>query len=101
MAKLNTGSICLTELIEQAKKKHSAFTKAANGKIYFNINLWQNDEADKYGNTFSIQLNSKKDLREAEGKIYIGNAKPLESKEPEAISNNDAVGIPESDDLPF
>ena len=54
MAILLNGSLCLTDLINQAKLKHSAFTKAANGKIYFNITQWVNDEPDKYGNVSSI-----------------------------------------------
>mgnify|MGYP000010409294 FL=1 len=77
MANLLVGSICLTDLNEQAKKGHSAFSRGKNGKIYVNINLWVNETPDQYGNTISIQLNSKKEVRETEGKIYIGNAKPL------------------------
>jgi hypothetical protein len=77
MANLLVGSICLTDLNEQAKNGHSAFSRGKNGKVYFNVNLWVNDTPDQYGNTVSIQLNSKKELRETEGKIYIGNAKPL------------------------
>lgn len=77
MSKLLNGSICLSDLIKKAKQKHSSFSKSEkNGKIYCNINIWLNDETDIFGNTVSIQLNSKKELREKEGKIYIGNAKP-------------------------
>ena len=32
--KFLTGSICLTDLSEQAKKQHSAITRSANGKLY-------------------------------------------------------------------
>ena len=42
--RLLTGSLCLTEIVEKAKQGHSAFTKAANGKIYFNILQWLNSE---------------------------------------------------------
>lgn len=94
-----TGSICLTELVEQAKKGHSAFSKANNGKIYFNILEWLNDEADKYGNTISIQLNSTKEKKDSEGKVYIGNCKPLEQK---PITQNEVNTLAnEVDDLPF
>jgi len=48
--RLLTGSLCLTEIVEKAKQGHSAFTKAANGKIYFNILQWLNSEPDKFGN---------------------------------------------------
>jgi hypothetical protein len=83
MSKLFSGSICLTDIVEQAKKGHSAFSKSQkNGKVYFNFLLWENDEVDKYDNTHSLQLNSLKDKKEAEGKIYIGNAKPIETKQP-------------------
>lgn len=85
------GSICLTDLIEQAKKKHSAFTKADNGKIYANVTVWLNDELDKFGNIMSAQLNPAKDRKEADGRPYIGNfkqsqAKPISDRD---ISNMD------------
>lgn len=100
MSTLLGGSLCLTDINANAKLGHSAFSKADNGKIYFNINIWLNDEKDKYGNTASIQLNSKKDLRDAEGKIYIGNAKPVEAAQPEPLPAGDE-GLPDDDDLPF
>lgn len=99
MSQMFTGSICLTELVEQAKKGHSAFSKANNGKIYFNILEWLNDEPDKYGNVISIQLNSSKEKKDAEGKIYIGNCKALEQK---PITQNKVNTMAEEiDDLPF
>ena len=100
MSTLLNGSLCLTEILEKAKQSHSAFSKAANGKIYFNVSIWLNDEADKYGNTCGIQLNSKKDNRDAEGKVYIGNAKPSQNTAsvPEPVTADE---IPDSDSLPF
>ncbi len=98
MSQLLTGSICLTELLEKAKQGHSAFSKAGNGKIYFNFAQWINEEPDKFGNISSLQLQSKKDVREAEGKCYIGNAKKYEPKDPQPVTPSD---IPEVDDLPF
>ena len=68
------GSICLTELIEKAKAQHSAFSKAANGKIYVNFTGWVNDNKDHYQD-FSLQLNSSKEKSEAEGKVYFGNGR--------------------------
>lgn len=93
MSQLFTGSICLTELIEKAKSFHSAFTKANNNKIYTNILIWQNDEPDKFGNTLSFQLNSSKEKKEAEGKIYIGNGKKMEAQAPQPLSNSDVSGL--------
>lgn len=87
MNQLFGGSLCLTDIIELAKKSHSAFSKAQNGKVYFNILTWINDKEDKYGNTMSHQLSSTKDKRDAEGKIYIGNSKPLQSSQP--VNSND------------
>ena len=100
MSTLLGGSLCLSDINANAKIGHSAFTKAQNGKIYFNINIWLNDEPDKYGNTASVQLNSTKEMRDTEGKIYIGNAKPIGVATPEPLGagSND---IPDDDGLPF
>lgn len=87
MNQLFGGSGCLTDLIEQAKKGHSAFSKSQNGKVYFNFLSWINDKEDKFGNTMSHQLSSTKDKREAEGKIYFGNSKPIQTSKP--VSTND------------
>ncbi len=99
MGQLINGSLCLTDIVEHAKKGHSAFNKGKNGKIYFNITEWVNDEKDDYGNDVSFLLNSSKEKKDAEGKIYIGNGKkaagsstPIQSAQSE---------IPSIDDLPF
>jgi len=96
------GSLNLSKILAKAKEKHSAFSKAENGDLYFNLIVWENDEKDKYDNTHSFQLNSHKDKKEAEGKIYIGNAKPIERKEPVPLSQDDAKTFTEDlSDLPF
>lgn len=100
MSELLGGSLCLTDINAQAKLGHSAFTRAKNGKVYFNILEWLNDTPDKYGNTASFQLNSSQEMKDAEGKIYIGNAKPLGKAEPEQLKAGDS-SIPDDDDLPF
>lgn len=99
MSLLLNGSICLTDLIASAKAKHSAFSKAANGKIYFNFSQWINDDADTYGNHSSLLLNSSKDGQSTEGKTYIGNAKFAVRKESEPITESDTSEL--DDDLPF
>lgn len=96
--KLLTGSLCLTEIIEKAKAGHSAFTKASNGKVYFNFLQWLNAEPDKFNNNSSLQLNSTKEKKDEEGKCYIGNAKYMEAKQAEAVKADD---IPDIGDLPF
>ena len=55
MSKLFTGSICLTDISENFKKKHSGFSKSEkNGKIYANVSIWINDQPDQFGNDGSI-----------------------------------------------
>ena len=97
-----TGSLCLSQINEAAKAGHSAFSKAANGKIYFNILQWENDEADKFGNNFSVQLNAKKDAPETEKKMYIGNCKYTEGgiAAPLDVAQA-ATDIPDDGSLPF
>jgi hypothetical protein len=100
MSKLFTGSLCLTDILEKAKAQHSAFVKGqSNGKIYVNIKVWENDQRDKFGNTMSFQLNSTKEMRDIEGNIYIGNAKPSEAAQPTPITSSDVEHL--SSDLPF
>ena len=96
---LFTGSISLSKLLEEAKRPHSAFYTGKDGKKYLNIKIWVNDEPDQFGNHVSVQLNGKK---EAENyKVYLGNLKSFEQKEPEQFNQNDAADIPVDDDLPF
>lgn len=90
------GSICVSDLVDLAHKKHSAFSKAENGKIYANVNVWLNDEKDKYGNIMAIQLSPKKELREQDGQPYIGNMKESESK---PISGRDTSGLSLPNDI--
>lgn len=103
-----TGSICLTDLVENAKKGHSAFTKGKNGKVYVNFVQWVNDEADQYGNHSSFNLGSSKDKRQAEldanggKKIYFGNAKVQEKGNAEAapVTATETASL-DLGDLPF
>lgn len=91
MSQLFYGSICLSDLIENAKKKHSAFSKGNNGKIYANINVWLNDKEDKFGNIMSVQINPTKEMKELEDRVYIGNLK--ESKGATPVSNRDVADL--------
>lgn len=82
------GSICITDLMDKLKAGHSAFSKSAkNNKVYCNILVWVNPEKDEFGNNASLQLSSTKEFRESEGKIYIGNAKFIQTTKP--ISEKD------------
>jgi len=96
---LLSGSICLTDLIDQAKQKNESFTKASNGKIYFNFSQWINEDPDQYGNHSSLKLNPPKDSTSE--RIYFANAKRIElTSSAEALTESDIEGIDE-DDLPF
>lgn len=95
MSKLLNGSICFSDLVEAAKEKHSAFKKADNGKVYFNLTVWINDEKDKYGNDAAIQIRPAKDG--AGEKKYIGNLKypeKLESTNEDILEGVDLSGLP-------
>jgi len=48
------------------------------GAKYYNIDIWINDEPDRYGNHASIQQNQTKEEREnKKEKVYLGNGKKL------------------------
>lgn len=103
MSQLLNGSLDLTLILEKAKAKHSAFNKSEkNGHIYFNITQWVNDEPNEFGQHSSLLLNSSKDAKDAEGKVYIGNAKKVEGQQGAAPLDHKAVeDLPAIDDLPF
>lgn len=95
MSKLYYGSLNISDLIDQLKQKHSAFTKAQNGKIYASVSVWLNDEKDKFGNIMSVQITPSKEMKDVEKKMYIGNLKESEGAKP--ISDKDVNGI----DVPY
>lgn len=97
MSQLLYGSICLSDLNDLAKKGHKAFSRAQNGKIYVNVNVWINDEQDNYGNIASIQCTYKDSPKE--DRPYIGNLKGGSNQQP--VNAQTATDIPEDDDLPF
>jgi len=99
--KMITGSLCLTDILARAREKHSAFTKANNGKIYLSVLLWENEKEDNYGNTFSVQLNASKDAPEIERGLYIGNLKRVEARGPSPMGDEEVEAMPADDDLPF
>lgn len=82
-----SGSIDLTTLLDLAKKLHPSFSRSAkNGRVYANIQIWVNEEADQFKNDGSIKLYVKKADRDAAvskfGKGYIGNVKISEADGP-------------------
>lgn len=95
MSKLYYGSIDFSKLLEQAKQGHKAFSKAQNGKIYLNLNVWINDEKDQFDNIASIQANFKDATKE--DKFYFGNLKESEFSQQPVTSDD----IPNEDDFAF
>ena len=77
--------------IDVMKIDKSRLFKGEKG-TYLDIDIWINDEPDKYGNDASIAQSTAKE----EAKIYIGNAKKFTPK-------NDQAKVPNGveDDLPF
>jgi hypothetical protein len=100
MSKRISASICLTDISEKFRAGHSSVTTAKNGKKYINLSIWINDAPDQYGNDVSIQLNSKQDKRDAEGKVYVGNGKTADAA-PVITGMPAAPTITDGSDLPF
>lgn len=102
--KLWNASINFSQLLALAKEGNSAFNKSAkNQKIYVNLSVWVNEEADDYGNTMSIQLNcTKEGKEEGEKNEYVGNGKYVEfaASAPVGLEGDELEGENE-DDLPF
>ena len=91
----------LTELLENAKKAHSSFIRAESGKLYVNVKMWVNEDANQYGKHASIQLNPKQDSQDLP--VYVANFKLQEKKEPEQVTAQEMNIVVNDfeDDLPF
>lgn len=83
MSKLLTGIIDLSKI-----DKSTLFKSEKTGRTYLNVNVWINDEEDKYGNIASVSqyFGKDKDVN------YIGNLKEFKK------SNTKETP---SEDLPF
>jgi hypothetical protein len=75
MSQLINASIDMTLILEMAHKGHSSFNVGKNGKTYCNVQVWVNEEPDKFGDHASIQLNSAKDKGEADALLHPINPK--------------------------
>ena len=93
MSKNYYGSICLTDLITEAKNLHPSFQKGNNGKLYVNVNVWINDQEDRFGNNAAIKISDKDETKG----IYIGNLK--EGKQSSNVTQSDVQEL--DGDLPF
>lgn len=64
------GSICLSDIPKQY------ITTGKNGKKYIAINVWENREPDRFGNSHSIQVAVPVEDRQRDHqKYYLGNLK--------------------------
>jgi len=64
--------------IDLMKIDKSRIVVGKAGAKYYNIDIWINDEPDKYGNHASVQQNQTKEEREnKKQKVYLGNGKKL------------------------
>lgn len=95
--KSRTMSICLTDIPKERILKHE------NGKLYLNLQTWDNDEPDQYDNDFSLSIPLTKDEIEKKKngeeikRIYLGNGRIWEYKEKmQAATQEDT-----DDGLPF
>jgi len=95
MSQILNGSICLSDIPKDKMTKSEK-----NGKVYVNVNIYVNDEADQFGNDGSISVTQSKQEREQKVKrVYIGNVKKpaFTASAPSAAQQTDASNF----DLPF
>ena len=98
MSQLLYGSLNYDALLKAVKSGKVKTFKTESGVRLVNINVWVNDEPDKYDNDASIQVQFKDEFKE-EKADYVGNLKKYVKKEPKEASANDFPD--EDDDLPF
>lgn len=93
--KNRTMSICLSDIPKERILKHE------NGKMYLNLQTWDNDEPDQYGNDFSVSIPltkeevERKKAGEDVKRTYLGNGRIWEDKGMQPATPED------TDDLPF
>ena len=98
MANKTRVSICIDDLFAQSKANHPAFNKGKNGKTYCNVDIWENDQADQYGNDYSVSLYDK----ETKKATYVGNGKKYVAPSSKTDQNNNTSILDNIDDgLPF
>lgn len=95
-------SICVTDLLEEAKGKNPAFSRSEkNGKVYVNLFVGDKQDPDQYGQNVYVKLNPPKDQQEVHGK-FIGNGKIIEYTPSNApVTDQDTNDLPDDSDLPF
>lgn len=95
MAKIVSASIDLSK-IDKAK-----IINGKEGRMYLDITIIVNDEADKYGQDTQIIQGQTKEEREAKApKNYLGNGKTIWSGQSKPKPEGGTLS-PVSSDLPF
>lgn len=104
MAQIINISIDLTKIDKSQIKE----VTLKSGKVakYLNLTLFENDEADKFGNICSLSLPQSEEQRNAKApKIYVGNGKRVwadnKPKTNETPSAQTGLTESETDSLPF
>lgn len=98
MSQLFYGSINYDALLNAIKAGKVKTFKSASGVRLVNINVWVNDQPDKFDNDASIQVQLKDEFRSEKGD-YIGNLRKHVKNEPQTVDAEIVTG--EDDDLPF
>ena len=97
--------------IDVTKIPKEAIYVGAKGK-YISLDIWINDEEDKYGNNCSVNIQQSKEEREAKTpKVYIGNGNtkfgfdtkpaPAPTKQPGVVTAPTGDWDDDGDDIPF
>ncbi|MEA1849242.1 hypothetical protein U9K52_09985 [Chryseobacterium sp. MHB01] len=97
MSQLLYGSLNYDALLKAVKSGRVKVFKTESGVRLININVWVNDEPDKYDNDASIQVQLKDEFKE-EKADYVGNLRKYVKKELKEGSSED---FNDDDDLPF
>lgn len=93
--KSRTISICVTDIDKSRLLKHE------NGKVYMNLQTWDHDEPDQFGNDFSVSMaRTTEELEKIKAgqqinRVFIGNGRIWPDKGMQPVTQED------HDDLPF
>jgi hypothetical protein len=99
MSKLITISIDVTSIPRDKIKPHT------NGKSYVAMDVWVNDDVDKFGKDVSVNISQSKEERETRTKkVYVGGGNTKfgfgDSASNKAPANNSATND-DFDEIPF
>lgn len=96
---MRVSNICLSDI-----PKEKIYTSPKTGKKYITLVEWDNDEPDRFGNHYSIQVSQTKEERASKVKaVYVGNGKDYSRPKPEQEPESDVLFDSSTDPggLPF